>query len=66
MYTVADPGFPRRGAPTPEIGAKTLLFGNIFCRIQHENKKIWPQGAHPWHTFGTANVLCIFSAATLR
>ena len=37
--SVADPGFPRGGAPTPEGGAPTYYLAN-FSRKLHENKEI--------------------------
>ena len=27
---MVDPGFPRLGAPTSKVGAKTFLFGQMF------------------------------------
>ena len=41
-FSVTDPGFYRR-APIPKLG----LFCNFFCRILHENERIWI-GGRPW------------------
>ena len=39
---VADPGFFRRGAPTP----KSVIIFQFFCRKLHEDERIWtPEGA---------------------
>ena len=53
---VVDPGFPRRGTPTPEMGmeAKTCYLARFF-RKSHENERNWTKGgggripsAPPW------------------
>ena len=38
--TAADPGFPRREAPTPEFDAETKYLAR-FCRKPHENERNW-------------------------
>ena len=42
MFTVADPGFPRGGAPTPQ-GAPTYNFAKISQKL-HEIERIGPPG----------------------
>ena len=37
---VADPGFPRGGAPTPEGGGAPTYYLANFSRKLHENKEI--------------------------
>ena len=46
-FPVADPGFPRGGAPTP----KSAIIFQFFSRKLHENERIWapPGGARSWH-----------------
>ena len=41
---MADPGFPRREAPTLEFGPKTY-FGNVFPKNCMKMKEIGPGGA---------------------
>ena len=43
MVSVADPGFPRRGTPAPEFGAKThYLPGSL--PFLHEHERNWTEG----------------------
>ena len=45
---VVDIGFPRRGAPTTEVGCANLLFGNIFVENGIRIKEFGPRrGACP-------------------
>ena len=45
---VADPGFPRRGTPTPEGGAANILFDQFSWKTAWKWKKIGPEGGtHP-------------------
>ena len=39
---VADPGFRRRGAPTPEFGVKPTIWQD-FCRKLHGNERNWTE-----------------------
>ena len=49
-YTAADPGFPRRGAPTCKVGGANLLFNQFFPKNCMKNERIWTGrgGARPW------------------
>ena len=46
--TVADPGFLRRGAPTPEVGALTYYLAKFFPKTAWKWKKLDLEGARPW------------------
>ena len=49
---VADPGFSRRGAPTP----KSAIIFQVFAENCMKIKGFGPQGgACPWHPVGSAN-----------
>ena len=46
---VADPGFPRYGAPTPKVGALTYYLANFFPENWMKMKEIGPTGdVRPW------------------
>ena len=50
--TVADPGFPRRGAPTPEFGPKAYHLARFFAGKCMKMNEIGPERggaslAHP-------------------
>ena len=38
----ADPGFPRRWTPTPELGTKSITWQDL-CRKLHENERNWTE-----------------------
>ena len=42
QFTVVDPGFPKRGAPTPEFGPKTYYLTRFLPKTAWEWKKIGP------------------------
>ena len=48
---MADPGFTRRGVPTPQVGGANLLFCPIFTENCMKMKEFGPRGggARPWH-----------------
>ena len=41
---VADPGFPRRGAPTSKVGAPTYYFANFLPKNSMRMKEVGPGG----------------------
>ena len=43
---VADPGFPRRGSPTPKVGALTYYLARFFLKIAWKWKNIGPRGKY--------------------
>ena len=48
-FTVADPGFPRRGGANPPGGGTNLLFCPIFTKNCMKMKEFGPRGgARPW------------------
>ena len=59
INVVADPGFPRRGAPTPQALGKNLLFGKFFCenymKIKENGSKQRASLASPPPTTGSSN-----------
>ena len=45
MYlSVADPGFPRGGAPTPRGEGINILFDQFSPKLRENEKKIGPEG----------------------
>ena len=55
FFSVADLGFPRRGA-NPRGRGKNLLFGKIFAKNCIKMKEFGPRGrARPWLPLGSAN-----------
>ena len=40
---MANPGIPRRGAPTPEAGTPTFFFAKKLPKL-HENERKWTGG----------------------
>ena len=56
-YSVVDPGFPRRGASTPEFGPKPIIWQD-FCQNLHENERHWTKGRHiPGVPLASTNVI---------
>ena len=61
-FTVADPGFRRRGS-NPKDGGTSLLFGKMLLRIAWKRNKSDREGAHilsPLRPLGSVNGLYVW------